>query len=194
MRQSCLREVWVDFKRADQDCFLHIFTDTMEDVFEKGWMVTLPLIIISGIAGTALMTLFMYTMSYVTDKVMKVPKLLGIMITMGSFGREDLKKRQFSLTLGVLVHYLIGIVFMFCYYELWSAGFGGPDFLTGLFFGFVSGGLAIAIWYSFFVIHPNPPEIPLRSYLSNLFVAHFLFVLGCFLSFRVLAHVSGFSV
>lgn len=166
----------------------------METVFEKGWMVTLPLIIMSGIAGTALMTLFMYLMSFVTNRVMKVTKILGTMITMGNYGRGELKERQFSLISGIIVHYLVGILFMFCYYQLWRIGFGGPNFLTGLIFGFASGMLAIAVWYAFFAIHPSPPKVPLRSYLSNLFLAHFLFVLGCFLVFRTLANVSGLSV
>jgi hypothetical protein len=166
----------------------------MESVFEKGWMVSLPLIILSGIAGTALMTLFMYLMSYATQKVMKVTKILGTMITMGNYGRGELKEQQFSIVTGIIMHYLVGIIFMFCYYQLWRIGFGGPNFLTGLIFGFASGVFAIGVWYAFFAIHPNPPAVPLRSYLFNLFLAHFIFVLGCFVSFRVLIHVSGLSL
>ena len=41
----------------------------------------LAIILASGIAGTAVMTLFMYTLTFVTDRVMNVTKILGTMNT-----------------------------------------------------------------------------------------------------------------
>lgn len=161
----------------------------METLFNENWTASIPLIIASGSIGTTLMTLFMYLMSYFTHHYMKVTKILGTMITFADHREQSIKDRQFSSMLGVLLHYLIGILFMVAYFSLWEVGIGNPDFLTGVLFGFLSGVIAVVVWYTFFKIHPNPPEIALPLYLAALFVAHFVFVAGCFVSFNLFTRV-----
>jgi hypothetical protein len=163
----------------------------METIFEKSWLVTVPLIVVSGLVGTALMTFYMYLMTFLTQRVLKVTKILGTMITFSTYDQGELSDKQFSIVSGILMHYLIGILFMVGYFFLWKSGFGRPDFLTGLLFGFLSGILAIICWYSFFALHPNPPDVPLRSYLFTIFLAHFVFVFGCFITFVMLVKWEG---
>ena len=140
-----------------------------------GW---LAVIAASGIVGTAVMTLFMYLMTFITDKVMKVTKILGTLITCQTTDDRGLSESKTAITTGIIAHYIIGIAFVFCYHILWSLGVGQPDFLNGLILGFASGILAVIFWFTFFAVHPFPPDVDLKSYLVTLFLAHFVFALS----------------
>lgn len=138
----------------------------------KEWLVV---IIASGIIGTAVMTMFMYVLTFVTKRVMNVAKTLGTMITCQTEEDGRLSDSGFAMTIGVIVHYAIGILFAYCYHLLWMYGVGQPDFWNGLFLGFISGIFAVIFWFVFFAIHPFPPHIDLKNYLISLFLAHFVF-------------------
>lgn len=137
----------------------------------------LAVIAASGIIGTAVMTLFMYGMTFITDKVMKVTKILGTMLTCQTTDDRGLSESKTAIFTGIVAHYLIGIAFVFCYHILWFLGVGHPDFLNGLILGLASGILAVIFWFTFFAVHPFPPDVDLKSYLLTLFIAHFVFAL-----------------
>jgi hypothetical protein len=141
-------------------------------------------IIIAGIAGTALMTLFMYIMTFFTERVMKVTKILGTMLTFETSPEGKLSDSNRAVTVGILAHYAIGIAFALAYYGLWSLGIGRPDMQSGIWFGLGSGLAAIVFWYSFFALHPKPPAIELKSYLLSLFVAHIVFTYGVIVAYN----------
>ncbi|MCF0040178.1 hypothetical protein [Dyadobacter fanqingshengii] len=137
----------------------------------------LAIIAASGIVGTAAMTLFMYGMTFITDKVMKVTKILGTMITCQTTDDRGLSESKTAIFTGIVAHYIIGIAFVFCYHILWFLGVGQPDFLNGLILGLASGMIAVMFWFTFFAVHPFPPDVDLKSYLLTLFLAHFVFAL-----------------
>lgn len=149
-------------------------------------MMEIPTVILAGLIGTGLMTLFMYAMTYVTDRVMKVVKILGTMLTFQTTPDGHLSDRPVAIGVGIVGHYAVGVGFALAYYLLWSWGIGKPDYSYGVLFGLASGLLAILVWRSFFAIHPKPPRISLKPYLVTLFVAHFIFTLSVVAAYNLL--------
>ncbi|GAB3897643.1 hypothetical protein [Spirosoma agri] len=143
-------------------------------------------LILASVAGTSLMTAFMYIMTFLTDRIMNVVKILGTMLTFQTSPDGKLSDRPRAISVGIIAHYAIGIVFTLCYSLLWSRGVGQPDFQSGIWFGIGSGLVAIAFWYGLFAIHPNPPAIPLKPYLLTLFVAHIVFTFGVIIAYNQL--------
>ncbi len=132
-------------------------------------------IIMSGLAATAAMTAFLYLLSYITHRVMKVIKILGTMLTQRTQPDGNLSDSVSTKVIGTIAHYLIGVAFAFVYLALWDSGVGLISASWGLLFGLAHGILAMIAWYFFFMIHPNPPIIPLKSYLLSLISAHVIY-------------------
>jgi len=135
----------------------------------------LPIILASGIMGTAVMTLFMYILTFITDRVMNVTKILGTMITCETTEDGKLSNSKLTIVVGIAAHYAIGVFFAYGYHLLWTLDVGAPGFWNGLLLGFVSGIFAVIFWFTFFGVHPFPPHIDLKLYLPTLFLTHFVF-------------------
>lgn len=130
----------------------------------------------SGIIGTAVMTLFVYAVNASTGKSVKVVKILGTMLTFQTRPDGQLSERPLAIWVGIVAHYLIGVVFAWAFYACWQAGIGRPSLGFGALFGFLAGLAGILIWRLFFAVHPRPPQrIPLSFYLSTLVMAHVFF-------------------
>jgi hypothetical protein len=142
--------------------------------------------IIAGIAGTLAMTAFLYLLTFITHKQMKVVKILGTMLTNNTQPGGKLSESKTTIIVGAIGHYSVGISFAIVYLILWHFGIGKPDFVNALIFGGVSGIAAIGIWYGFVAVHPNPPDIPLKSYLLTIFLGHFVFALTEFYTYLAL--------
>lgn len=125
---------------------------------------------LAGIGGTALMTGFVYFISWITKNDFKVVKILGRMIT-NRTGRK-------SIMTGMIAHYLIGVFFAVIYAWLWSRGIGSPTISSGLVFGAANGLFAMLFWFTFIKLHPNPPAVKLPAYLIVIGVGHLFFSTG----------------
>jgi riboflavin transporter FmnP len=144
-------------------------------------------IILASLIGTTAMTLFMYGMTFLTDRVMKVVKILGTMLTFQTTADGHLSDNPVAIGIGLIAHYLIGIAFGFCYYELWHQGIGEPTIIFGVVAGFISGLIGMLIWRIFFALHPKPPmTVPLQSYLFTLLAAHIVFGVTVVLTYQKL--------
>ena len=133
-------------------------------------------IILAGLTGTAVMTAFMYGLTFLTQRVMKVVKILGTMLTFQTSLDGQLSDTPLAIAVGLVAHYLIGIGFTFVYAALWQADLGHPTFAFGVVAGFFSGMVGVLVWRLFFAIHPKAPTtIPLQSYLVTLLLAHVVF-------------------
>lgn len=145
------------------------------------------IISLSGIAGTALMTLFLYLLALATRRQLKVVKILGTLITNQTTPQGGLSNSPLAIWTGIVAHYLVGILFAFCYYFLWNLGIGAPTIPSGMVFGFVSGLFGIAIWTIVFHFHPNPPHnVSLKIYLPTLVIAHIVFGIGVNIAYAAL--------
>ena len=142
-------------------------------------------IIISGIGGTALMTAFVYLVSRITGKQLKVIHVLGTMLTGQTTPAKNISTNSSAYTVGLSVHYLVGILFAFIYQWLWSHGLGRPDILNGLLFGFINGCVAVVGWRFFFAIHTNPPRIDLSNFLLVILLGHIFLGIGIVIAYNI---------
>ena len=140
----------------------------------------------AGLAATAAMTAFLYLLSFLTHRVMKIARTLGTMITRSTQPDGSLSENTSAKVVGNIANYLAGIFFAVVYLALWDSGVGLITAAWGLFFGLAHGIIAMAIWYFFFMLHPNPPIVPLRSYLITLIFAHLVFGLVATYTFYLL--------
>ncbi|HEY9006180.1 hypothetical protein [Ohtaekwangia sp.] len=143
------------------------------------------LIIFSGITGTATMTAFLYLLSYITHKRLKVVKILGTMLTFQTTPQRGLSDSTFAIVTGIAAHYLVGILFAFIWHLLWQHGIGSPTLLICMLYGFIFGAFGILVWRIFFAIHPHPPDVPLRSYIPSILIGHVFFGIGVYLGIHV---------
>lgn len=131
--------------------------------------------ILAGLAGTAAMTAFLYLLSYATRRALKVTKILGTMLTNSTQPGGSLSNTVNAVAVGIAAHYSIGALCALVYLALWDSGVGLVSASWGLLFGLAHGIVAMAGWYFFFMLHPRPPLIPLRTYLAALVFAHLIF-------------------
>jgi len=143
-------------------------------------------IVIAGIAATAAMTAVLYVLSFITHRVMKVVRILGTMLLNRTQEDGSLSEAGSTKIVGTIAHYAVGVFFAITYLALWDSGVGLITASWGLFFGLAHGLVAMAIWYFFFMLHPRPPLIRLRSYLITLVFAHLVFGLVATYTFYLL--------
>jgi hypothetical protein len=140
----------------------------------------------AGIAGTGAMTFFVYLVAYISKRRFKVVRILGTMLTFRTTIDKGLSLKPSTIIAGGIAHYKVGITFAAIYAWLWMHDIGAPDFANALLFGFVNGLLAVIAWWWFIALHPNPPLLPLPSYLFTIFLGHFIFALGVTGTYRLL--------
>lgn len=142
--------------------------------------------IAAGIGGTAVMTAFIYLLSYITQKRLKVVKILGTMLTFQTTPDKETSEHSSAIVVGIIGHYTVGIIFSVIYYLLWTHGIGKPDFITCAIYGFISGIIGIIVWRIFFAIHPNPPAVPLKDYIPAILIGHIFFGAGVWATLQLL--------
>lgn len=141
---------------------------------------------LAGLAATAAMTAFLYLLSLLTHRVMKVIKILGTMLTNQTQPDGTLSDSISTKVTGTIAHYAVGFFFAIIYLALWDSGVGLMSAAWGLLFGLAHGIVAMLVWYFFFMVHPNPPIIKLKTYLLTLVAAHLVFGLVATYTFYLL--------
>lgn len=147
-------------------------------------MKTAEKIIIAGIVGTSVMTLYSYLVSKKEKEQFREPELLNALIDrshyLPSIGDNHTHPAGWGL------HYGIGITFVAAYRLLWKASLHNPTFTKTLIIGAVSGAIGIASWKVFFSQHDNPPRNDRQGYYRQLFIAHLIFAAGAALTYKKL--------
>ncbi|GAB3168838.1 hypothetical protein [Telluribacter humicola] len=159
-----------------------MFVTSLQIILSDGWLENTPAVLTEGIVGTALMTLFMYGLTYLTRRTMKVIRILGTMLTSSTTPTGRLSDRPLALVVGTLAHFSVGILFSYFFHLLWAMGIGQPDSIHILLFGLGFGLFGIVVWYLYYRFHPNPPKLYLRSYLFCLLLAHIVYASGVILT------------
>jgi hypothetical protein len=136
----------------------------------------------SATAGTTMMTLFSYLVSMAADKNFSEPEHLGTMIHRFMPGKS---KKATQLT-GWGVHYMIGLLFVLTYRELWKTGKIKKTVVNGIALGALSGALAVLVWKGTLKAHPAPPWIDFTNYYIQLVPAHIVFAVCATLTSRLL--------
>lgn len=144
---------------------------------------------VSGIPGTAVMTIFVYVTAFLTRKELRVIHILGTMLTDWKNPVRSVKPSGLRLFVGTVCHFLVGVFFGYIYYLLWKNGIGKPDFRNSVIFGVINGFVAIGVWRVFFAVHPNPPAIQIIPYLRTIFYGHIFFSTTTVASFNLISSI-----
>jgi ABC-type Fe3+-siderophore transport system permease subunit len=141
-------------------------TQTPMDI--KNFLIT----ILSGMAGTVVMTLFMYLYSYVSHRFTKVVHILGNMLV----GESNYKSPSTNAYIvGTVAHFSVGILFSLAYFLLWNWGIFRNNLEDSVIVGIISGVAAVVVWKSFLTLHSSPPQFSEINYFLALFLAHIVF-------------------
>ncbi len=142
--------------------------------------------VLSGIGGTALMTLFVYAVSIITHKRLKVVKILGTMLTYQTTPDKGLSDSPLAIATGIIAHYAVGIIFALTFMLLWDFNIGQPTLPYGLVYGFICGTIGIGIWKIYLDVHSDPPAISVKPYLITILIGHIVFGAGVIATYKIL--------
>ena len=147
------------------------------------------IIVVCGIAGTLLMTAFVYSIASIKNKKWKVIRLLGTMVCNEILPNGNLSASKKVLFTGTVLHYAIGVLFAFLYHWLWSRNIGEPSLPSALIFGIINGCIGATGWAIYFQLHKNPPTISLKKFLLLIGSSHIFFAIGFVESFRLAMNI-----
>ena len=102
------------------------------------------------LAGTIAMTILMYLAPLMGMPKLDIIAMLGTMFT---------SNNTVSTIIGVMAHFMMGVVFAFIYVLLWSFGIGSPTWMWGLIFGAVHGLMVYLIMPMINRMHTHPVEM-----------------------------------
>ncbi|HEY9195984.1 MAG TPA: hypothetical protein VIM77_06950 [Mucilaginibacter sp.] len=145
-------------------------------------IATTPVTVISGITGTAMMTLFSYLLSHAAKENFSEPEHLSTMIHRLA---PQISKDK-SRIMGWNAHFAVGLGFSAAYVKLWEDKKIKPSLTNSLLLGLLSGVFAVAVWKLTLKMHPLPPWINYNKYYLQLVPAHVVFALFATLAYRLL--------
>ncbi|MEB2785446.1 DUF6789 family protein [Algoriphagus persicinus] len=128
--------------------------------------------ILSGLAGTIVMTMIMYLYSYLSHSFTKVIHILGNMLV-GECNYSSPSKN--ALIVGIRAHFGVGVLLSFAYFLLWNWGIFKINLEDSILIGAISGVVAILFWKGYLRLHSNPPKFSQLHYFLALFLAHIVF-------------------
>jgi hypothetical protein len=132
-------------------------------------------IILSGLAGTLAMTLFVELVSAILKKPFHVVGILTRMLKRND--NESIAKKNITYCMAVVIHYSIGVLFAFAFHLLVKQKFIDPTLWHALLFGSLAGLTAIVGWQLAFALHPNLPLINRSQYLLVIWIGHLNFAI-----------------
>ncbi|MUP44709.1 hypothetical protein E0K83_02990 [Gramella sp. BOM4] len=138
-------------------------------------MMELFLVILAGITGTVLMTVFSYLLSRIRTSKFREHQLLNIILRRASV--EPMNPSNDSL-IGWVVHFSIGIILMTIFYMVHLIFSFPVSFISIFLFGLITGGMAVLSWHLMFYISRIPAEFKFRKFYVQIFIAHLIFALG----------------
>ena len=140
-------------------------------------------IFFAAATGIILMTAFSYLYSWLRKKPFKETMLLNELLSrLNLFSKDKIHRHP----AGWIIHYAVGVLFVWSYgYFFGITGFK-PSFLTYAGLGLVSGIIGIIGWQITFRAHPRPPQIHFAEYYVHLLIAHVLFGVGVWLGYYTL--------
>lgn len=148
-------------------------------------MKTTGKIIVAGLVGTTLMTLYSYYISKKEKEQYREPELLNALVDRSRYLPQIADKQKHPF--GWAAHYGIGIMFVIAYRLLWKESLKNPSLFRTAVIGAASGGIGIVSWKFFFSEHDNPPANDRQGYYRQLFYAHIIFSASAIITYRLLS-------
>jgi len=140
-------------------------------------------VLIAAVFGTMVMTSFSYIISELLHKQFKEPILIKTVLT-GFHLKMGSTTKQITAW---VIHFAIGILFVFIYDIIWKYKVLDFSFSVALFLGAVSGLIGILGWRLLFEATPfiQSSKWYFLLYYTQLLIAHILFALSAFLIYTL---------
>lgn len=140
-------------------------------------MLEVVIVVIAGVGGAWLMTLFLRLVNYLFPHGVRVPLILAQVVHHYLNGAPfyDVKHKY---TYGHGLHLLVGVFFAFCYSWLWRRGIGGFTLEDILLFGLVNGVVGMVGWFVFLRATYEPEQVNENVFFPVIVIAHIPFALG----------------
>jgi len=106
--------------------------------------------IVAGLVGTVFMTLLM-----MMAPMMGMPKMDIISMLGGMFSPNPGAAKG----IGLILHFMMGVIFAIIYALVWSFGLGASTWLWGLIFGLIHGLIVSMSMPMMMKMHPRPPAM-----------------------------------
>jgi len=145
--------------------------------------------IVTGVAGTSVMTLGSELMSLLSSENFREPEHLETLIGRLAPQLSD-KAKQIA---GWGAHYAMGMVFAAIYIDLWEKRKIKHNIKNGLILGALSGILGLLIWKGTFKAHPLPPWLNYDHFYLQRIPAHIIFAVAATITYRLLQKENGFT-
>lgn len=123
---------------------------------------------LASIPATIAMTAYSYAVSKIFKKLFKEPILLGYLL---------FEKRQDSVALGWLAHFVIGAAFAWCYYCLHVLDLFPFTLSSYLLLSVLSGVAGIFSWMVLFNVTKKRVRLDAIAFYTQLFFAHIIFTM-----------------
>ena len=107
-------------------------------------------VILAGLVGTAAMTALLIMAPRMGMPKMDIIGVLGSMFT---------SEEGTATRLGLVIHFMMGVIFAIIYALLWNADVRGVNVLWGLIFGAVHGAVVSVVVPMMLRMHPRPPHM-----------------------------------
>src|SRR5690606_32686251 len=140
-------------------------------------ILEIVIVLISGVGGAALMTLFLRLINDYFNHGVRVPLILGQVIH-HYFNGSMFYQLKHKVRYGHVIHLIVGVFFAFCYTYLWNRGIGGPTALNTFIFGLVNGLAGMVGWFIFLKSTFEPEQVNKKIFLPVIVIAHLVFALG----------------
>jgi len=138
--------------------------------------------VLSGSAGTVVMTLGSELMSKIWGENFSEPDHLETMIKR----LAPALSKQAEVIAGWGAHLTMGLIFAAIYVELWEKREIKHNITNGILLGVVSGILGLLIWKATFKVHPLPPWLDYTTFYLQRIPAHVVFAVATTITYRLL--------
>lgn len=135
-------------------------------------------VVLAGVTATVVMNIFLSLYGWLMRKSFRPILLLGTLLAGEVSKKGNLSSSSKSRGLGIILYILAGIAIGFLYAWLWYIGFGQPNYIDTIIYGFFTGLLAIGAWNILLNRYPHPPKVRLMDHFSPILIGHVIFAIN----------------
>lgn len=140
-------------------------------------MLEIVIVVVAGVGGAWLMTLFLRLVNYLIPHGVRVPLILAQVVHHYLNGAPfyDVKHKNIY---GHAIHLMVGVFFAFCYSWLWRWDIGGFTWQDIFLFGLINGLVGMVGWFGFLRATYEPEQVKEKVFFPIIVIAHIPFALG----------------
>lgn len=146
-------------------------------------------LILSGLIATMLMVMVQKLYVTVSQNGITLTRFFSYLLAKKASNEKVPPAGGFQLYVGFFVCYILGVLFIVCYYLLWRLGIGKSDIITALGFGTLHGLLSILLVKIILKNRLASVGVNIHFYIS-LFLSHIMFSLTATVMFNFITQLN----